>query len=759
MATTSIIGRIDGTVAYTDDTTATFFAKIESYDTKSLVSSLSADGKSTCSDADGFGGGQTVQDLITSVPFVNSLTWSSAPASGKTVRDVSCHLALSVTDEFGNAKPFVATYYRGQHATVVSDPSLTVDSSALVKFVDMLGELTVARPSVNEGSLEAALAKLSARYSEITALYADSYNFYDDYNELAFPPGLRDINVVGDFIGVFGSYVLAGGIQGAEVEDTPVSRLMKFDLSGVPVAGWNSALFAGDDYGFIRQAIVRPDGKIYVGGHFTEVNGNSDYQHVALLNADGTLDESFVPSAPVDRVLCMYLLPGGDLLLGTTNKLYRVAEDGTLDNDFRNNANDALGAGAPKIHALAYDDDIGKILVGGQHTSKMNRLNMDGTADVSFSAAFTNCSRVSSIFVTSNYKYLVAQWGQEYNSAPSASVVRLLSDGTLDTSFVFSESLDDNPQVVRVSPDGNVYVGGWFSKGLIRCDVDGLVDSDFPLGTGFDNRVQDLDFDASNNVYAAGEFQRYNGGPLRRNFSYRYEYNRGAIAFAKLSNSGVLLGNQADIPLDTIGIGDGSNDMYDGGNYLNTNRTNSYVSILGNDHDFARSIVNTHTPAVNDSDDVQYNSPPMDGQVKEGTVYFGAGSTYFTNMYPGLFVMMADNVDITEFSIGGNLGSDGYGIDAAIIYPINVNGSEYTVAFKTNYDAGDPSVNHIIIVPGSADGLTQLYDDSSQDDNHCLQGLVGRSKVYFLLLAGTNGAIMTQETATQIATQFLTIIA
>jgi hypothetical protein len=45
--------------------------------------------------------------------------------------------------------------------------------------------------------------------------------------------------------------------------------------------------------------------------------------------------------------------------------------------------------------------------------------------------------------------------------------------------------------------------------------------------------------------------------------------------------------------------------------------------------------------------------------IEDGTDYFGEGSEYFTCMYPGVFVLAATNISITEFSITGNLGADG----------------------------------------------------------------------------------------------------
>lgn len=213
------------------------------------------------------------------------------------------------------------------------------------------------------------------------------------------------------------------------------------------------------------------------------------------------------------------------------------------------------------------------------------------------------------------------------------------------------------------------------------------------------------------------------------------------------------------------GISDGGDDMYDGANYLNTNLTQVYADVnesqVDNDDDKAMaSIPYTHTQAVNEDDDVEYVDPPMDGSVQDGTIYFGAGSRYFTNMYPGMFVMVVDGMDITEFSVTGNIGSDGDGVNAAAVSPVGA--KNWTMFFKSNHDEysdSDPTINHIILVPGAAPGLTQEYDNSREHDDHAIFGLGGRNRLIFLVVATQPeaGPLIDSE-AEAIAQQVLEVI-
>jgi hypothetical protein len=124
----------------------------------------------------------------------------------------------------------------------------------------------------------------------------------------------------------------------------------------------------------------------------------------------------------------------------------------------------------------------------------------------------------------------------------------------------------------------------------------------------------------------------------------------------------------------------------------------------------------------------------MDGKIEDGTDYFGPNSRYFTNMYPGLFIMIADNISISEFNISGDVGSDGDGIGAGYVDSI-VPG--WTLFYKTNTDDDneDPSINQLILIPGTADGVTHEYDDSSEDDDHRLTGISDRTRLVYAVVA------------------------
>jgi subtilisin-like proprotein convertase family protein len=150
-------------------------------------------------------------------------------------------------------------------------------------------------------------------------------------------------------------------------------------------------------------------------------------------------------------------------------------------------------------------------------------------------------------------------------------------------------------------------------------------------------------------------------------------------------------------------INDGGNDMYDGGNVLNTNLAGQI--------------------------------PYTGGVIVPGDFAFGPGSEYFTAKFPGLFVMAANNISISSFEITGNVGADGSGAASTEALETTVDGLTYTILVKRVYDAFDPSVNHIIIVPGAGRGLGHLASSNTDDDFHAVTNLSTRSEIYYALVA------------------------
>ena len=239
----------------------------------------------------------------------------------------------------------------------------------------------------------------------------------------------------------------------------------------------------------VYASAQQADGKIVIGGIFTQVGGVS-HPRLARVNLDGSLDSSFNPSVSSD-VHAIVLQPDGKIVISgeftqvngvTRNRIARLNNDGTLDTSFTTSV-------SSQVLALALQLD-GKILIGGDFTqvnsvtrNRIARLNSDGTLDTGFDPNAS--SHVRSIALQTDGKIVVGGVFTQMGGVSHARLARLNSDGTLDSSF--NPTANDIVLAVFVQADGEIVIGGVFSSvsgsaraNLARLNADGTLDS-----TGF----------------------------------------------------------------------------------------------------------------------------------------------------------------------------------------------------------------------------------------------------------------------------------
>jgi len=616
------------------------------------------------------------------------------------------------------------------------------------------------------------LSNLNAGYEEVTDLIPDMRVFVDDFDvaKNEFNESVGGTAPLGNrFIALSGGKYLWVGIDGGN----NARNVRRYNSDFTLDETFTAPLFSSGSDGFVRDAVEQSDGKLVIVGHFTTVNGTSAGR-IARLNADGSQDVSFNTGLGFDNnALVVKLLSDGSLLVGGTfnayngsnvSRLVKLNSDGSLNTSFSDNV--SLNDNVHAIHVLS----SGKIYVGGNFTNKLVRLNSDGTTDVAFDVGAGFNNRVSSIELASDGKVIVGGWFGEYKgSACNPGVVRLETNGDLDATFTTEGSglnYDEGiVQCLAVQSDNKIVVGGWFNQydgnrqgHIVRLNTDGTKDSSFVTEYGFGDdgpyegqRVQDILLH-NNKIICVGALYNYGGKAL--------------YGFAKLSPTGSL-DSERLFRYVSFGINDGYDDMYDDGNYINTNLTQLFDDISGDDVDELSSVPNTHSAAVDESefedDGKPVYEPIMDGQVVSGAGYFGDNSSYFTNYYPGMYAMVATNINIEEFSIGGDLGSDEDTENDSTMLVVH-EGSTYTVFVKVSRDGGggetgDPSVNHIVIVPGESEGLTQIINEDGDDyDDHCIRGLTGRKSIAYLVVSRQTSDYISYEDAEAIAVKFLEVV-
>ena len=223
--------------------------------------------------------------------------------------------------------------------------------------------------------------------------------------------------------------------------------------------------------GLVFTMLLQPNGKILVGGYFNSFNGKVRFGGITRLNADGSFDKSFNPGegALFSSVYAITLQPDGKILIGGDFRFFngiirdhiaRLNADGSVDDSFDSNR----GVNE-KINTIALQAD-GKILVGGDFTKHFNtsrnkiaRLNANGSLDKTFESSVGANYTVRTITLQPDEKILVGGNFTKYNGINRNQIARLNADGTL-TNDTFNRGAGANGDVrtLVLQPDGKILV-------------------------------------------------------------------------------------------------------------------------------------------------------------------------------------------------------------------------------------------------------------------------------------------------------------
>ena len=245
-------------------------------------------------------------------------------------------------------------------------------------------------------------------------------------------------------------------------------------------------------WGTVQCLAIQSDGKILVGGTFTNLAGQKRY-NLGRLNTDGTPDPAFAPVAD-GAISSLALQPDGKILVGGSFTslagpripgLGRLNPNGKIDSSFRT----SFSGGLLTVYCLAIDQQ-GRILAGGMFTgigaqkrSNLARLEQDGSLDGLFQAG--SVGSVRCIAVQSTGKIVVGS--ESPGVTNNSSLARFNEDGSLDSSFaprsfgaVYSLALQADGQVLACG-DGEFFPlqAGAAMTRVARLKTDGEVDASF----------------------------------------------------------------------------------------------------------------------------------------------------------------------------------------------------------------------------------------------------------------------------------------
>ncbi len=285
--------------------------------------------------------------------------------------------------------------------------------------------------------------------------------------------------------------------------------------------------------------VLRTDGKILIYGGFQVVN-NAIKNQIALLNPDGSLDNSFDCASCDFNIGSALFQPDGKIIIAgsiyssvtqsSATRIRRLNADGSLDTSFNSSLNAAnanlVNTGA-SVSAIQPDGKI-LVLVGGSMSGyfqvSLYRLNADGTTDSTFTTIAFAPGRnlyesVKKIVLLPNGKILTDTYTASYGTGGNLKLFN--SDGSPDSGFappVFSgrnAGITSNRYLINdieVLPDGSLIVGGDFLSvnGISRVNIAklqpaGNVDLNFVPANPFQTTSPYFEPAAGVEVYSNGK--------------------------------------------------------------------------------------------------------------------------------------------------------------------------------------------------------------------------------------------------------------
>jgi uncharacterized delta-60 repeat protein/uncharacterized repeat protein (TIGR01451 family) len=206
------------------------------------------------------------------------------------------------------------------------------------------------------------------------------------------------------------------------------------------------------------------------------------------------------------------------------------------------------------VYSIALQPD-GRLLAAGEFTEVNNvnrasvaRLQTDGTLDATLDPGVGPNAQVRAIVPQPDGKILLGGLFTRYNDTNRPSLVRLLSDGGVDSAFNAGAGANNAVYAVLLQPNDKILVGGSFSTfnsitrpGVVRLNTNGTVDLTFNPGAGANNTVFALAQQSDGKLLVGGDFTLFNGqsrgrlvrlsanGSIDNSFNPAAAFNGGAV--------------------------------------------------------------------------------------------------------------------------------------------------------------------------------------------------------------------------------------
>ncbi|BCY27811.1 T9SS type A sorting domain-containing protein [Flavobacterium okayamense] len=394
--------------------------------------------------------------------------------------------------------------------------------------------------------------------------------------------------------------------------------------------------------------------------------------------------------------------------------LNTFSQDGSIDNTFNStDLGNYFGDGLDNYVRTACKQSDGKIIVGGDYYTinprRIGRYNIDGTIDETFDVGTGSDGTIMSLDIQNDGKILVGGLINNFNGQNQWGIVRLNSNGSIDSSF--NPNLNGYVTKIKILSDGKILIGGTFStvngvsrNKLAKLNTDGSLDSSFAIGTGFNNSVLAIKEQSDNKIIIGGSFTTFNS----------------------LTKNRILRLNSDGSIDNTFSIGSGFNSTV-----WDIDIQNSEIIIVGNFTDYNSSISNKIVRLnSNGILDTNFNiGTGFDKNcytinvLEDNSIIVGGEFNFFNSIERNLILKLNSNGSLnTNFNLG-NIDVDGtIGIPfhIKILLPLNSNEifvGGYFAHFNSTYRSGLMNI--------TVDGNITTFNNGT--------GISGNAYVYKLL--------------------------
>ena len=473
-------------------------------------------------------------------------------ASSYMVNENGGYATITVVRTGGGVGP-ISAHYSTSDGTALAD----VDHAGVTNYIATSGSVTLASgqvtasftvPIVNDGVVDPSPTNFYFNVSLVSpGISASAVVQIVDAKTYTWPPGSPDTGYTTNAAGMNGSVftlalqpggqILAGGNFTA-VGNTPEGSFARLNPDGSLDTTFLSGLAGAN--GSVQSIVCQTDGRILLGGSFGSVNG--DFRHfIARVMTDGSRDTSFNPGSGADNVVNAV----AETFAGTNREIYvagafgnisgspspgiaRLNNDGSFDGSF------SVGSGADgAVSAIAvYPTNsfyAGKVVIGGAFThfngmplNGLARLNADGSLDTNFNAGFgagTGGGAVRALAIQLDGRVLAGGSFTRFNGLPVNNIVRLNTDGTVDTNFV--GGANDSVEGIALQADNRIILVGQFTQanGVTRNHITrllptGATDPTINFGNGANGDVDTVVVQpADGMILIGGNFSQYDDQP------------------------------------------------------------------------------------------------------------------------------------------------------------------------------------------------------------------------------------------------------